>query len=166
MIRHPLTNADTRVTPESTARSHHGAMLGRLPAANTLQTIPCRMPMVTIITKDGPPTRRDGSRKRRVGEVEQTPHASFVADPVRAATSLRARCDPVHASPCSPRLPEVGGAAMLEFSAGWLVGQRAQRPLPARASIDLAGVNRYRPLQAWAYVVGRRVGLAFRSISR
>lgn len=51
---------------------------------------------------------------------------------------------------------------MLEFLAGWFLGQRAQRPLPAHASIDLAGVNRYRPLQAWAYVVGRAVGRLFR----
>jgi hypothetical protein len=48
---------------------------------------------------------------------------------------------------------------MIEFLAGWFLGQRAPRSVHARASIDLAGVNRYRPLQAWAYVVGRAVGL-------
>jgi hypothetical protein len=46
---------------------------------------------------------------------------------------------------------------MSEFLLGLLLGQRS-RPLPSRPSLAPGGRHTYRPLQAWAYVVGRAAG--------
>lgn len=55
---------------------------------------------------------------------------------------------------------------MLELVAGWFLGRNGQGQAVPRAWLHPAGHLRYRPLHAWAYVIGRGIGRASRNARR